>query len=156
LYKEHHLLEQPVALLTSIFANTNRDPKKKREPYKIDDFFLFQATEERNIPSSTYGAAAMELVKNNQFPFWALFVYKDLRSAANGPAPSLLCYSSDDVMVLAPSIRNGDLFGMIIVQESAYGEVRLLQSPCGKKIKVSVPRYSGKFFAEENASMHIL
>ena len=154
--REHHINESPIALLTSVYSNSNRDPKKKREPYKMEDFFLFQDAEDRDIPSAQYGSAAMELIKNRSFPQWALFAFKALKEASNGRPPELLAYIGEDVMVLAPVIDGKELKGMIIGRESAQGKERKLQSPCGQEIKILVPRIMGKVFAEEGASMHIL
>ena len=152
----HHMQEQPVALLSSIFANANRDPKKKKDPYKIEDFYLFQQLEDRNIPSSAFGAAAMELVKRNLFPNWALFSYKDLKASANGQPPSVLAYICDSALILAPVITGQSVSGMVIAQEASYGKNLLMESPCGKTIKVAMPIYNSKFYAEENVSMPLV
>jgi len=154
--KHYHMAEVPTALLTSVLANCNRDSKKKREAYKMDDFFIYQAKEERNIPSSVFGAAAMELVRLNLFPVWGLFTYKDLKAGAGGPAPEILAYIGEDILVLAPNISNNELTGMLIITESAYGKERTITSPCGKSVKVVVPKYHGKVYAEENISIRVI
>ena len=122
----------------------------------MDDFFLYQSKEDRNIPSATFGSAAMELVKMKMFPKWGLFAFKALKEASNGRPPELLAYIGEDVMMLAPIVDGKELKGMIICQESAYGAERELCSPCGSGIKILVPRFSGKIFAEENITMHIV
>ena len=154
--RKQHMDEAPVSLLTSVFANSNRDPKKKRTPYKMDDFFLYQSKEDRNIPSAVFGSAAMELIKMKMFPKWALFAFKDLKESANGRPPSILAYIGVDIMILGPVIDDGQLRGMIICQESSYDTRRQLCSPCGAGLEVLVPRYSGKIYAEENVSIQIL
>ena len=154
--KNYHLHEAPVALLTSTLANSNRDPKKKREPYKMEDFFLFQDKEDRNIPSATFGSAAMELVKQKKFPQWALFAFKALKEASNGRPPSVLAYVGEDIMVLGPIIDGKELMGMIICKESAYGKERAVVSELGEELRIQVPRFKGKFYAEENIAMYIL
>lgn len=90
------------------------------------------------------------------FPQWGLFAFKALKEASNGRPPEILAYIGEDVMVLGPVIDERELRGMIIGKESAIGQQRLLISPCGREIKVIVPRISGKFYAEENVSMHIV
>lgn len=147
------MLEAPVALLSSLFANNNRDPKKKREPFKMSDFFLYQDREDMNIPSSVYGAAALELIRIKQFPQWALFAYKDLKMSASGPPPTLLGFIGSDVMIIAPIIDGDQARGMVIAQESSYGQIREMHSPCGQTIKVHIPSYNGKYAAEENVIM---
>lgn len=122
----------------------------------MEDFFLYQSSEDKNIPSAVFGSAAMELVKQRAFPQWALFTFKALKEASTGRPPELLAYIGEDVMVLAPVIDGKELKGMIIGRESAQGKERKLRSPCGQEIKVLIPRILGKVFAEENVSMHIL
>ena len=153
---DYHAIESPIALLTSVYSNSNRDPKKKREPYKMEDFFLYQNREDRNIPSAVFGSAGMELVKQRIFPQWALFTFKALKESSTGRPPELLAYIGEDVMVLAPVVDGRELKGMVIGRESAQGKERKLKSPCGQEIKILVPRIPGKVFAEENVSMHIL
>jgi hypothetical protein len=150
------MLEAPISLLSSLFANNNRDPKKKREPFKMSDFFLYQDREDMNIPSSVYGAAAMELIRIKKFPQWALFAYKDLKMSASGPPPQLLAFIGENAMIIAPIVDGDQVKGMIIAQESSYGQVKELHSPCGQVIKVHMPMYSGKYAAEENAIMPLV
>lgn len=122
----------------------------------MEDFFLYQNQEDKDIPAAVFGSAAMELVKQKAFPQWALFTFKALKEASIGRPPELLAYIGEDVMVLAPVIDGKELKGMIIGRESAQGKERKLQSPCGQIIKILVPRILGKVFAEENVSMRIL
>lgn len=139
-----------------MFLNVNRDPKKKREPYKIEDFYLYQSVEERNIPSSVYGSAGMELVKMKLFPSWALFTFKSLKEASNGRPPELLAYIGEDAIVLAPVIDGKEVKGMLICRESAFGKECLMKSPCNQQIKILIPKFEGKFYASENVTMHIV
>lgn len=150
-----HLDEKPVALLSSVLANVNRDTKKKKEPYNLDDFCIYTPYEELNIPSSVYGSAAMELIRLNLLPAWALFVFKDLKAAAKGPPPKMLCYYCEDAIILAPLIIEQSIRGMFILRESAYGKVRKLVSPCGDNIEARMPAMTGKVCAEENADAMI-
>lgn len=154
--RHYHMVEGPTALLSSILANSNRDPKKKREPYKAEDFFMYQTKEDKNIPSSIFGSAAMELVRVNLFPNWGLFAYKDLKTAATGSPPEVLAYISDDALILGPLIEEKEVRGMILAMETAYGQERVMKSPCGKKLKILVPKYHGKIYAEENISIQII
>lgn len=147
--KSLHLEEAPMALQTSIIANANRDTKKKRDGYKMDDFFVYQTKEEMNIPTSRFGSAALELVKRNKLPKWALFVYKDLSAAAEGPPPQLLAYEANDVIVLGPIVSKNEVRGMIICLESAYGNWRTLTGSDGTTIEIEIPVYKGKVYAND-------
>lgn len=150
------MMEAPISLLSSLFANNSRDPKKKREPFKMSDFFLYQNREDMNIPSSVYGAAALELIRIKKFPQWALFAYKDLKVSASGLPPQLLGFIGEDVMLVAPLIEGDQVKAMVIAQESSYDQIRELTSPCGRVIKVHVPKCSGKYAAEENVIMPLV
>lgn len=144
------MLELPQALNSSLLANINRDSKRQRKPYRLDEFCFFQSKEERNIPSRVFGAAAMELIKRNLFPSWALFTYKDLRESAEGDPPADLCYKAKDALIIAPEIDNRFIYGMLIAQESASGKFRAMEDLNGKRIFVYIPEFRGKFYTEEN------
>ena len=148
-----HEEEAPTALLTSLVANTNRDPKKKREPYTMEDFFLYQPREDRNIPTNVYGAAAMKLVADRIFPSWALFCFKDLKSSASGEPPEILAFIGGNAMLLAPIIKEKSVKGMLIANEAAYGEIKEMNSPCGRRVTVEIPVLNGKYIAEENIEL---
>lgn len=122
----------------------------------MEDFFLYESKEDMNIPSSVYGSAAMELASRRLLPSWALFIYKDLRSASDGNAPELLAYIGDDVILLAPVHRDKKIKAMVISMESSYGNTRSLQSPCGREVTVRCPVGVNKFFAQENLEIQVL
>lgn len=155
-YKKLHENEAPISLLCSILANVNRDAKKKRNPYEMSDFYLYESREDMNIPSSVYGAAALALIEEKKLPNWALFIYKDLRSSADGPPPKLLAFIGDDMMILAPLRYDNKVKGMLVCMERAYGQERLLRSPCGEQIKVRCIKGSGKYFAKENVELEVI
>lgn len=154
--KKLHLLEAPAALQTSLLANINRDPKKVRRPYGMEDFCLYMSAEDRNIPSAEFGSAAMALIEKRIFPPWALFAYKDLKEAASGPPPDILCYAADDVIILAPRVTGETLQGMLIALESSSEQVRILTSPCKKSVLIQMPKLKGKVVCEENARLDAL
>jgi len=151
-----HALEAPTAQLSSIFANANRDSKKKREPYKMQDFFLFELKEDRNIPTGVYGAAAIELSIQNLLPPWALFVFKDLREGADDTPPRLLAYIADNAILLAPSHGEKTVRGMLIAKHSASKARIRMTSPCGKSILVDMPLVSDKVVAQEDVELSVV
>jgi len=154
--KNLHLVEAPISLLASIIANSNRDPKKKREPYKMEDFFLYEPRDLKNIPTGVYGSAAMALAGKGLLPPWTLFVYKDLKEAADGNPPKLLAYICDDAILLAPMHLGATVRGMLIAKESASKQRRTLTSPCGSKIYTEIPEILGKFVADEGVELTII
>jgi len=121
----------------------------------MDDFFLYQPREERNIPTAVYGAAALELIKRKQYPPWALFVFKDLKEAASGEPPALLGFIGEKALLIAPILKGNSVRCMLICNEQAYGQELLLTSPCGQSIKVYIPVLTGRYTAVENIELEI-
>jgi hypothetical protein len=144
-----HEQERPISMLASIMVNQARDPKRSK-PMAMSDFYLYQPTESRNLPSGRIGSAAVELAKRRQFPTWALFCFKELSQGAYGSAPDLLAYIGSDCMLLAPVAAPGGHTGLLIAAESASEEVRVMESPDGKKITVRIPFVETKIIAEED------
>lgn len=122
----------------------------------MQDFFLFEPRDERNIPTNVYGSAAMALIEQNMLPSWALFVFKDLKEAADGSAPTLLAYVCDDAMVLAPVHFMNYVKGMLIAKHSASGQRRMMSSPCGKSIYLEIPVINSKFYAKEDVEIPVI
>lgn len=122
----------------------------------MDDFFLYQPREAKNIPTGVYGAAAMELAAKHLLPPWALFVFRDLREASNGTPPQLLAYIGDTAMILAPLQYDNRVKGMVIATEAASQKRMTMTSPCGKQIYVELPIINGKFYAQEDVDLALI
>lgn len=152
---ELHELERPISLLISQNAEINRDSKRRRKPYLMDDFYLYADAEDTGkTPNGRYGAAALELISRSLFPSWALFVYKDLKTQAeNAVAPDLLAFIHVHAIVLAPVISDNQCTGMLIALEEASGKTLTMDSPCGKRIRIQVPELNDKVYAEEDCVM---
>lgn len=122
----------------------------------MNDFFLFEPKDDKNIPTAVYGSAAMALAESGMLPPWALFVYKDLKESADGSAPSLLAYMCDDAIILAPIHTGLTVRGMIIAKHRASGQRRTMTSPCGRTVYVEIPVGDGKFFAKEDVELVLI
>lgn len=151
-----HQLEAPTALLTTLFANSNRDSKKQKTPYRIDDFYLYQPSDRENIPTNIYGAAAMKLVEERKFPLWALTFYSDLKKAASGNPPELLAYIHDKAILLAPVIDEKTVRGMLIAEEVVSEQVIEMCSPEGEQIKLQMPKLTIRYSAKEGVELPIV
>jgi hypothetical protein len=152
---ELHASERPHALHMQMVANFNRD-KKKSKPFSIDQFYLYQPVEHKNLPNGKFGAAAIELISRQLFPFFALFCYKDLVQLADQTPPELLCYQSDVAILLAPEIRDDQMFGLLIAVEEAGGTHQIMHSPCGKSLTTIIPEIKTKVIAKEDVFLPIL
>ncbi len=135
----------------------NRDKKKRKKPFEMDDFYLYNNQEDRDSIDSIYGAAAVALIRGNNFPSWALFVYKELlEKAEESIAPTVLCYQCDHAILLAPQIQDATCKGMLIAVEAARHQILEMRSPCGKSIRLRMPDIRSKVIAEENYYLDII
>ena len=80
--RELHEYERPIALLAVQQAEMNRDKKKRKKPFELDEFCLYNFENKKDTINPIYGAAAMELIRIKEFPTWALFIYKELAERA--------------------------------------------------------------------------
>ena len=150
-----HQIEAPTALLCSLFANSKRDPKKQKTPYNLNDFFLYQPQDAQDIPTSVYGAAAMKLIENRQFPGWALTFYSDLKKSATGEAPQVLAYQHKSAIVLAPVIDGHAVKGMLIAEYVVSEKIIELQSNQGEMIRLQMPKLTSQYSAQEDVILQI-
>ena len=150
-----HQLEAPTALLCSLFSNSKRDTKKQKAPYKIDDFFLYQPKDVQDIPTGVYGAAAMKLIENRDFPNWALCFYADLKKGAAGSPPELLAYQHKYAIMLAPVVDGQTMRGMLIADYVVSEQIIELQSNHGDMIRLQMPKLTSQYSAQEDISLQI-
>ena len=155
--RQRSLYEQelPIAQQSAILANQNRDPKKKSEPFKADDFSFFRPRSSTDQPSAKYGSAAMLMVKRGTFPSWALFCFKELSGIADPSyTPGVTALLGEDAMLLHP-VKDGNSYrGMLIARESAGGRRVEFSHPNGETICLTVPPVKTKVVAEEGVTLH--
>lgn len=150
---ELHAQERPIALQTSMTANMNRDAKKQRKPYGIEEFYLYQPKDEQNLPEGRCAAAAVELYKRKMFPGWAMFCYKELATSAIGAPPPLLAFMSPKALLLAPIKTEHGYKGMLVAGEEVSEKWQTFMSPCGKMVTMYVPEIKTKFIAQDNVTL---
>jgi hypothetical protein len=155
--RELHEYERPIAVLAVQQAEMNRDRKKRKKPFELDEFCLYNFENKKDTINPIYGAAALELIKIKEFPIWALFIYKELSErAAESAPPDVLCYKCDQAIILAPTIEENICRGMLIATELAGSRILTMQSPCGKELRVRMPPAKAKVIAEENCYLDIV
>lgn len=137
-------------------AESNRDRKKNKIPFSIQDFCLYGDPEQTNGPAARYGAAAMKLVEMGLMPSWALFVYKELKiNAEKATPPEPLALIGDSVVILAPLVSEGYCTGMLIANMDASDRVVEVRSLCGKSLMVRVPKFKEATYAAEDISLAV-
>lgn len=138
-------------------AEANRNPKKSKKPFSLEQFCLYADREKEKAPSARYGAATNVLIKKNLFPSWALFVYSDLqKNAGKATPPEPLAFLSKSAILLSPSCVGGYCTGMLIAEKEAAGQVIDFESPCGKKVRMAVPGFQAAVYAEEDVSLAVV
>jgi hypothetical protein len=135
----------------------NRDRKKSKKPFVLSDFYCYAIQDEVDSIDATPGAAAKKIIELGRFPNWALFVYKDLmKNADKGRAPNVLCYLSDNVIIIAPRITGTHCVGLVIALESASNRIVQLQTLDGDDaVRVRMPILTGQTVAIENCYLDI-
>lgn len=158
-YNELHENEVPIAMLAAEHAELNRDKKARKKPFLIDEFYCYPSSGDKDKIDAIYGITALQLIADKQFPVWALFVYKELKEAANNASnsklPDVLCFKSQDAILIAPKITDCVCKCMLIAMESASNRIMQMESPCGKTIKAKMPQIDGKVVAIENCYLDV-
>lgn len=144
------MAERPVSLLAAQTANLNRDPKKRKAPYNIDEFYLYEPIEAKNAPSERYGASAVWLAESGMMPSFALFCFPALRKSAGSNLPTVISFGSSNAILLAPTEQYGGVKGLLVAEKSASGQVITMESPCGQSITVRMPIIASEVIAKED------
>ena len=144
------LREMPVAQLTALLANINRDPSKRKE-FTTQEFCIFrdqQPSEELGI-SPEVAAVALELRHQQIEPEILLTVWPQVLAAATRDArvPRVRALRTDDgtVWVLAPRWEESAIrAGLVLVRGAICGRVLLrdLDRPL-LAYTVALPKRSG-------------
>lgn len=135
------MAEVPIAQLTTLTANLNRDEKKRKRPFAVRDFCLYGSIEEAALPPAAAGAAMLKLIREKRFPSFALFVYDQLKSAgADAPVPGRCAFVASSCIVLAPYRKSLQQWaGFVIVEAAAQGKVLDFQDDEGATWRLRVP-----------------
>ena len=147
--------ELPVAQLSCLLANVNRDPKRKA--FELDQFRLFKPAEkgdEAAALSAEVAAVALQMQADGEAPDLLLAAWPAVLKASNRvtAVPERRLLRSDDgaVVVLAPVKEAGGVRGgLVIVRSGTEGVVRLRDADRPLLVMdVKVPRRNGGHWME--------
>jgi hypothetical protein len=156
-HQELHEQEIPIAQLVAQQAEVNRDAKKRKRPFAIDEFYIYPMDGEKDSISGKYGAAAKELISSGRFPRWGLFIYKELmENADKGKVPEHLCLIGENAIILAPEFNDTGCNGMLIALEGASNRTISMTDDKQKVYRVRMPEIKTKVVANENCYFDIL
>ena len=154
---ELHENEVPLTLLACQQAEFNRDRKKNKKPYQMDDFYCYAPIGSKDSVDAIYGSATKKLIEMKLFPRWGLYMYKELTENADKvKPPDILCYQCENAILLAPKIMDGVCKGMLLALEGASNRSMELTAPNGDIIRLRMPEIKGKVVAIENCYLDIV
>ena len=150
-----HDSERPIAMVSSLLANKDRDPKKSKKGYSYEDFSFYKPAGGINGPEDYFGSAMLTLVKKKQLPSWALFCFKEVTSGADTSyIPEVCAFIAKDAMLLHPTRSGNGWKGLLIAQESASLQTRVFADDRGNKYTLSVPYVHTKVVCEEGVVLN--
>ena len=149
---ELHDLELPIALGTSVYVNSQRDPKSNKKLASPLDFALYKAIESEG-PAGYYAACYLYLVESQQLPSWALFCFKDVAPSARGKAGEQYALFANDAILIGPRKTELGFKGFLIALESASDQSRVFSDPNGNFYELTVPVVPTKVIAQENVTL---
>ena len=156
-HQELHEQEIPIAQLVLQQAEVNRDAKKRKRPFSIDEFYVYPIQGEKDSISGRYGAAAKGLIAKGKFPRWGLFIYRELmENADKGKPPEKLCLTSENAIILAPEFNDSGCSGMLIALETASNKTICMTDDNDKVFRVRMPEIKTKVVAIENCYFDVL
>jgi len=149
-----HNVERPIAMVSSLLANKDRDPKKNKKGYSYEDFSFYKPIGGVNGPEDYYGSAMLCLVKKRLLPSWAMFCYKEVVGGADPSyEPHLAALIAEDAMLLHPTRGQFGWTGMLIAMESASMQTRTFRGQNGEEVVLTVPHIHTKVIAEEGITL---
>ena len=151
-----HDQERPIALLTSLYANSKRNEKKSKSVDWLD-FCFYRPRNDGSSAKSENGAAMMILAKKKLLPSWGLFCFKEVTANADDAyRPKTVAYIADDAMLLNPIREENGYRGLLIAQESASESIRVMKNPeTGESVSLLIPHIHTKIMAEESVLLRL-
>lgn len=155
--------EVPLAQLTALMANINRDATRRPQPYELTDFCLYRdATKADAGISAAVAAVALSLRREQRCPELLLAAWPEILAAARPDArpPAIRALHSPDnaVWVLAPQFEDhGIRAGLVAVRgERLSGNLELqeLDRPMLRH-HVTIPQRSGFGWLEANLLLRL-
>lgn len=156
LRKEHyHALELPGAQLAALQANMNRDPKKQRKPYSVEDFCFF-VDHEANKPEVRAASAYMRLLKDNLIPPWAVFCFQDFKHATASSRPSSeVAMVGESFILLDPQEIDGGFVGLMLAEHTAASKVITVDYD-GQHWQIQTPEFEDFVLAKAGTEVDLV
>lgn len=112
------------------------------------------------MPPQAAGAAMLEMIRNKEFPSFALFIYQQLRSAGEGAAiPKRVALRGENCIVLAPYRKSQTAWaGLVIAEAPSMGQIQEFLDDEGViwRLKIPILGDAGGVLAAEDAVLPIV
>ena len=149
------LLEYPIAQLSTLTANINRDTKRQKKPFDLHDFLLFTEKTDINAIRPEAGAAALTLrATGKQLPSVLIAVWPDIVRAAQQctkpPEIRALISECRSVALIAPIREHDSWRGLLAVTQQPPGGVVVLHDEDRPllKYKLQLPAMQGGYVVD--------
>ena len=126
------LEEMPIASLTALTANINRDDSKRKEPFGIVDFLLFADSdrESKGLLAAKTAETMLDLRRQYRLPDYMLAawgeVVKSARAGTKLPECKALADETSTIWIINPRIKQRGIHcGLIGVHGVWQGTVRV-------------------------------
>jgi len=141
-----------VAQLTSLMANVNRDHKRQRKPFAMEDFCFFIDRESMK-PEVQAAMAYRRLLDDGVLPPWALFCFADFKGAEpSRRAAGEVAIMGDGWILLAPVEAEGGFTGLLLAEQHVAGQT-LQGQWLDEPVEVELPPFQD--FVIAKAGVHL-
>lgn len=147
-----HAMEIPTAQLTALMANINRDTKKQKKPYAMEDFCFFLDRDAMK-PEALAAAAYQRLLADKLLPPWALFCFADFKGAEPSRRDaSEVAIIGDGWILLAPAELDSGFSGLLLAEQRAAGTIAT-GSFAGQSVDVELPHFQEFVMAKAGVTL---
>lgn len=150
--EELHLGELGIATLSALFINANRDPKKG-EPSKPNDFFYFQAADQKVRIDGLAAETFFALAKDEKLEQWMVGIapMQELLAARNYGSLRTRdrALIGQDALIINPTYKDGKVFSALAIFQRG-GELWANDADTGDRVCVVVPPGASRWCTDES------
>lgn len=155
-----HLGELGISTLSSIFVNTNRDPKKG-EPAKASDFFYFTPQLEEGEKISAIACSSFfSLIDDEKMPSWGVAIapVEAIRKSKNDTnlIASPRAWMKKGVILIAPKIQGDKLISPLVLVDGIEGQVTVIDVDTGTAREIFVANLKKETYWATNVEFQLI
>jgi hypothetical protein len=120
------MAEMPIAQVSQLLVQINRDPKKGNAP-KLKDFLIYGDKDKSKIFPAAAAFVCLQLKREGIIPTEMLGIWQSIVEAAKRntkePETRALKSDCDNVWIFAPTIGEGKVHGVMLVKNFVRGKL---------------------------------